>query len=121
MGIVLYFFVYQPLTSDILPDMEAEVAYVERPGTFERAIFVDTRPKNVFNENAIPGSVNIPEGDFASGYLRFLGSQIEGFSVIVYGDPDRPDVTELTARRLIAKEVPNIQVYLGSYKDLSKR
>jgi len=120
-GLVVYFYVYQPLTSDILPDMEAEITYVDRPGAFEGTVFVDTRPAAKFNESAIPGSVNIPEGDFASGYLRFLGSQIEGFTVIVYGDTDRPDVTELTARRLIAKKVPNIQVYLGSFKDLSKR
>jgi hypothetical protein len=120
-GVLLYFYVYQPLTSDILPDMDAELTYVEQPGAFEKSVFVDTRPAAKFNEDSIPGSVNIPEGDFAAGYLRFLGSQIEGFAIIVYGDVDRPDVTELTARRLIAKKVPNIQVYLGNFRDLSNK
>lgn len=118
---VTYFYVYKPLTSDILPDMTAELTYVDRPGAFDKTVFVDTRPAAKFSEDSIPGSVNIPEGDFAAGYLRFLGSQIEGFAVIVYGDADRPDITELTARRLIAKKVPNIQVYLGSYRDLSNK
>lgn len=120
-ALVLYFYVYQPLTSDTLPDMEAVLTYVERPTSSEKSVLVDTRPAAKFREDSIPGSVNIPEGDFAAGYLRFLGSQIEGFTVIVYGDVDRPDVTELIARRLIAKKVPNMQVYLGKYSDLSNK
>lgn len=121
MCFTVYYFAYLPLTSEPLPDMSAPIEYTDYPAVYEKTVFVDTRPPSEFEKSSIPGSVNIPDGEFASGYLRFLGSQIEGFEVIVYGDPDRPDITELTARRLITKKVANLKVYLGPYKDMYKR
>lgn len=118
MALIAYFFFIKPNFLDDTPDMVTPLEYVELSEVTGNNVFIDTRPNVQFLEGTVPRALNIPETDFSAGYLRLMGEQIPGYKIIVFGDPMRPDVTEMTARKLLYKKVEGVKVYRGAPKDL---
>lgn len=115
-----YFFFIRPTFFDDSPDMFAKLDYIELKDVSPKSVFIDSRPKAEFQKGSVPRAVNIPEDDFSAGYFRMMGDLIPGYQIVIFGDPMRIDVTEMTARKLLRKKVEGLRVYKGSPADLQK-
>lgn len=102
------------------PDPFSPVSYITAAEILQNPyVIVDARPSTDFIPGHHAKAINISKDEFTGGYFKLLGQIINGYTVVVYGDPERSDQTATLARMLQNKRVPNVKVFAGSYSDLT--
>jgi len=102
------------------PDPFSPVTYITAEEILKDPyIIVDARPSTDFIQGHHDKAISISKDEFTAGYFKLLGQIINGYNIIVYGNPERSDETETIARMLQNKRAPNVKVFSGSYTDLN--
>jgi len=126
--VVVLAYIFWPAANST-PDPRLPVTYITvaeiRANPF---IIIDVRSKDEYDAGHYTRAINVTKEDLvkkvffipSKGLMSTLGEFIEGYNVIVYGDPDDLFETESVARTLQLEKVKNVKVYKGSYEDLQK-
>lgn len=81
----------------------------------EKALFVDSRPKENFDSGHIPGAVNLPYEEFEEYFPQLRSSLSEVREIIVYCDGTECETSLLLARELVDLEYHNVKVFFGGW------
>jgi rhodanese-related sulfurtransferase len=112
-----------PLFPQTFSDLEAreispEEAMVAHKGG---AIFVDAMPSNFYEQEHIPGAVNVPVALFDFMYMMTLGGQEKSKEVIVYGRTISSRYDAYIANKLILRGHENVRILDGGIRAWKKK
>lgn len=79
------------------------------------AVFVDSRPSELFAQGRIPGAFNVPEKESGDVLSQFTGMVAVEEHVIVYCDGDECLASIHVAEQLRARGYRNVSVFFGGW------
>jgi rhodanese-related sulfurtransferase len=105
-----------PLTANVyLQPGEETVGVAEAKRRFDRgaALFVDARPKMIYDLERIPGALSLPEDEFDAAFARLEPRLRNRFDVIVYCSGFGCEASHIVARKLKEKGIPAVVLQDG--------
>jgi len=104
------------LTANVyLKPGEETILVAEAKQRFDRgaALFVDARPKMIYDLQRIPGALSLPEDDFDAAFAQLSPRLRDRFDIIVYCSGFGCEASHIVARKLKEKGVPAIVLQDG--------
>ena len=89
----------------------AREPYMRKPSLlFETgaALFVDARPRMIYDLQRIPGALSLPEDDFDAAFAQLAPRLRNRFDVIVYCSGFGCEASHIVARKLKERGIPAV-------------